>query len=134
MKTAIQMTMGKRASLFKAVAPIVNQGQDERFRQILREELQAHNTQSKQPSVKTKRAFSFPFGFIEGFSDELQKMAQLTLGSVAPKPTIPSQITSSIPRNSMSAKKPNYSQINPASAPGPAQMHQPLLNPPPVRG
>lgn len=134
MKTAGLANLGKTASLFKAVAPIVNQGQDERFRQIIREELQAHNTQPKQPSVKTKRAFQFPFGFIEGFSDELHKMAQMTLGSVAAKPTIPSQITASIPRNSMNAKKPNYSQINPASPPGPAQMTQPLLNPPPVRG
>lgn len=132
MKTAVPMM--KRAGLFRAVAPIVTQDQDERFRQILREELAA--SQPKQPSIKSKKKIAsiFPFGLLEGFSDELQKMAQLTLGSVAAKPTVSSQITSRIPRNTLSAKTPRYSQVNPAPQPGPAQMHQPVLSPPPVRG
>lgn len=139
MKSAIHSGMGKSAGLFRAVAPIVTQDQDDRFRQILREELsRTHQAQqSQQPSVKMKKAgieYPFPFGFIEGFSDQLQKIAQLTLGSVAPKPTVSSKITSSIPRNTMSASTPRYSQINSAPQPGPAQMHQPVLNPPPVRG
>ncbi len=136
MKSAVHTGMKKSASLFRAVAPIVTQDQDDRFRQIIREELSRNQApaQPKQPSVKSKLASAFPFGFIEGFSDELEKLAQLTLGSVAPKPTVSSKITSSIPRNTMSASTPRYSQINSAPQPGPAQMHQPVLNPPPVRG
>lgn len=137
MKTAIHRAIEKSAGLFRAVAPIVTADQDERFRQIIREELaSSHGAQSKQPSVKStmKTASVFPVALLEGFSDELQKLAQMTLGSVAPKPTVSSQVTARMPRNTLSAKTPTYSQVNPAPSPGPAQMHQPVLSPPPVRG
>ncbi len=138
MKTAIHRGLEKRGGLFRAIAPIATQDQDERFRKIIREELTTHSAQSQQPSVKpvkkTKTASIFPAGLLEGFSDELEKMAQLTLGSVAPKPTVSSQVTARMPRNTLSAKTPTYSQVNQAPQPGPAQMHQPVLSPPPVRG
>lgn len=138
-KTAYPERLQKEA-FFRVVNPIVTQEQDDRLRHIIREELsrtsQAHSAQ--QPSIKVKNAgrieSPLPLALIEGFSDYLEKMAQLTLSSVAPKPTISSQITSRMPRNTLSAKTPSYSQINPASTPGPAQTQQPVLSPPQVRG
>lgn len=143
MKTALNNSE-KRAGLFRAIAPVVAQEQDDRFRQIIREELsQMHPPKPVQPSVKSKTAalieYPFPLALIDGFYDQLQKTAQLTLSSVAPKPTI-SNAATRLPRNTltpstaMNAKPPSYSQVNPASSPGPAQTAQPLLSPPPVRG
>lgn len=129
--------IGKEA-FFRVIHPIITQEQDDRLRQIIREELSRTPQEPQQPSLKVKKAslidFPFPLALIEGFSDYLLKTAQLTMSSVAPKPTVSSQITARIPRNTLSAKTPTYSQVNPASTPGPAQMHQPVLNPPPVRG
>lgn len=129
--------IGKEA-FFRVVNPIITQEQDDRLRNIIREELTRVAPQSsKQPSFKTKSAslinYPFSLALIGGFSDYLQKTAQLTMSSVAPKPTIPSQV-SRMPRNTLSAKTPQYSQVNPASTPGPAQTLQPVLSPPPVRG
>lgn len=144
MKTVVPKNGGKGfekdAFIFRAIAPAVAQEQDERMRQIIREELSAHS-QTQQPSTKPKTKHAsieapFSLALVGGFCDELQKIkvAQLTMNSVAPKPTVSSQVTSRVPRNTLSAKTPTYSQVNPASAPGPAQMHQPTLSPPPVRG
>jgi hypothetical protein len=130
----------KSASLFRALAPVVAQDQDDRMRQIIREELQASQLHHpKQPSIKSKTASieaPFPLALVGGFSDEFQKIknAQLTMNSVATKPTVSSQVISRAPRNTLSAKTPSYSQVNQASTPGPAQMSQPTLSPPPVRG
>lgn len=137
----------KSSSFFRAVAPALVQDQDDRMRQIIREELHAHsntnqpsaNQPANQNPVKIKQAFivaPFSLALMGGFSDELLKIknAQLTMNSVATKPTIPSQITARATRNSLSTKTPSYSQINPASSPGPAQIAQPTLNPPIVRG
>lgn len=133
----------KRSSFFRAVAPAIVQDQDDRMRQIIREELKSHSsaqsTTANQTPVKVKQAFieaPFSLALIGGFSNEFQKIknAQLTMNSVATKPTIPSQITARATRNSLSTKTPSYSQINPASSPGPAQITQPTLNPPIVRG
>lgn len=142
-KTADPGGIGKEA-FFRVVNPIVTQEQDDRLRQLLREELsRVQSPQSaeppKQPSVKTKHAglllgSPFSLALIGGFSDYLKKTAQMTMSSVAPKPTVSSQVTARAPRNTLSAKTPQYSQVNPASTPGPAQMHQPVLSPPPVRG
>lgn len=147
-KTADPGGIGKRlekdGSIFRALAPAVVQDQDDRMRQIIREELQAnhphHPHHPQQPSIKVKEAsiLGAPFSLvlIEGFSDEVQKikLAQLTMNSVAPKPVVSSQLTSRLPRNTLSAKTPSYSQMNQASTPGPAQSHQPTLSPPPVNG
>ncbi len=136
----------KASSFFRAVAPALVQDQDDRMRQIIREELSAHSTNQPSPAqpikqnpVKIKQAFiaaPFSLALVNGFSDEFLKIksAQLTMNSVATKPTIPSQITARATRNSLSTKTPSYSQINPASSPGPAQITQPVLNPPMVRG
>lgn len=133
----------KDAFILRALAPVVAQENDDRMRQIIREELQAnhphHKDHHKQPSIKVKEAnisAPFPLALIGGFSDEMRriKIAQMTMNSVAPKPTVSSQVTSRVPRNTMSAKMPTYSQMNPSAAPGPAQSHQPTLEPPPVRG
>lgn len=137
-KTADPGGIGKEA-FFRVVSPIVTQEQDDRLRNIIREELsRSAPQQSQQPSPKVKNAslirYPFPLALVGGFSDYLQKTAQLTVSSVAPKPTVSSQITSRMPRNTLSAKTPQYSQINPASTPGPAQTLQPVLSPPPVRG
>lgn len=140
MKTADPGGIGKEA-FFRVVNPIVTQEQDDRLRNIIREELSRVNSAapSQQPSIKTKSAslisYPLPLALIEGFSDYLRKTAQLTLSSVAPKPTIPNQATR-LPRNTLttSTKPPQYSQVNPASTPGPAQTTQPVLGPPPVRG
>lgn len=144
-KTADPGGIGKKlekdASLFRAIAPAIVQDQDDRMRQIIREELQANQPQHphhpKQPSLKSKTASidaPFTLGLIGGFSDELQKIksAQLSMNSMATKPTVPSTIRA--PRNSMSTKIPTYSQINQASTPGPAQSSQPMLGAPPVNG
>ncbi len=229
-KTADPGGIGKRmekdAFIFRAIAPAIVKENDDRMRQIIREELQAANQPAKpdhphhpqQPSLKAKEASlveaPFSLALIGGFSDELQKIAgvprnlpfaahesaegakpstrrwdypehrmnahsqgkaiaemmagphplnpraaelvdivrggahrsrefarksiskiaQMTMNSVAPKPTVSSQVTSRVPRNTMSTKMPTYSQMNPASTPGPAQSHQPTLEPPPVRG
>ncbi len=133
----------KDAFIFRALAPAAAQEQDERMRQIFREELAATKSHpsSQQPPIKVKNkhaSLEAPFGLalIGGFSDELQKIksAQMTMSSVAPKPTVSSQVTARVPRNTLSAKTPSYSQVNPASTPGPTQAHQPTLSPPPVRG
>lgn len=133
----------KNSSFFRAVAPALVQDQDDRMRQIIREELKSHSAQSATPPnqspIKVKQAFiaaPFSLALMNGFSDEIQKIksAQLTMNSIATKPTIPSQITARATRNSLSTKTPSYSQINPASSPGPAQIAQPTLNPPMVRG
>lgn len=138
MKTAGSNGIGKQAglaSLFhQALPPVVG---DDKVRAIVREEMaksHENNSHHHQSSMKSKVATVFPFGFLEGFSDELVKIAQLTLGSVAPKPTVSSQVTAKMPRLSTSAKTPNYSQVNPVSQAGPAPMSQPVLSPPPVRG
>ena len=131
----------KDAGLFKALAT----AQDEHVRQLINEELaKKHNhSQShphiKQPSPNIKTAgITTPFvlALVEGFSDELQKIkiAQMIQSNIAPKATTSTQVTSSVPRNTLNAATPRYSQINPASAPGPMQQHQPVLSPPPVRG
>jgi hypothetical protein len=145
-KTADPGGVGKKlekdASIFRAIAPAITQDQDDRMRQIIREELQASQLRPhhKQPSIKAKVAsvLGAPFSLVlvEGFSDELQriKIAQLTMNSAAPKPTVSSQLTSRLPRNTLSPKTPSYSQMNPASTPGPSQMTQPTLSPPPVNG
>lgn len=137
-KTADPGGIGKEA-FFRALHPIIAQDQDDRLRHLIREELSRTAPQeAQQPSLKVKKAdlieTPFPLALIGGFSDCLQKLAQLTLSSVAPKPTISSQVTARMPRNTLSAKTPQYSQVNPASTPGPAQTHQPVLSPPPVRG
>lgn len=137
-KTADPGGIGKEA-FFRVINPIVTQEQDDRLRSIIREELSRTATQQpQQPSLKTKKAslidYPFPLALIGGFSDYLQKTAQLTMSSVAPKPTVSSNITARMPRNTLSAKTPQYSQVNPASTPGPAQTLQPVLSPPPVRG
>jgi hypothetical protein len=138
-KTADPGGIGKEAGLLDLVhksLPPVAVG-DDKIRAIVREEVaKSHeiNSHQHQSSMKSKVASVFPFGFLEGFADELEKIAQLTMSSVAPKPTVSSQITAKMPRMSTSAKPPNYTQVNPASQPGPAQMHQPVLSPPPVRG
>lgn len=130
----------RKTAFFRVVNPIVTKDQDDRLRNIIREELSrvGSSDASKQPSTKSKTASlssPFPLALIEGFSDYLRKTAQMTLSSVAPKPTISNQATR-LPRNTLtaSAKPPQYSQVNPASTPGPAQMTQPVLSPPPVRG
>lgn len=216
-KTADPGGIGKHA-FFRVVNPLVTAEQDDRFRQIIREELSRTQTPApQQPSTKTKKAglieYPFSLALFGGFSDELRKeagvpralpfaahespdgvsptthrwnypehrmnahsqgraiagmmaehpmtpetaslmdtvrkgaqrsrelarksiskVAQMTLSSVAPKPTVSSQVTSRMPRNTLSAKTPTYSQVNPAPMAGPAQMHQPVLSPPPVRG
>jgi len=137
-KTADPGGIGKSAGLFGALPPISIGDQDAKLRMIIREELSQHHAKQQQPSVKAKEAsliaYPFPLGLIEGFSDELAKTANMTLNSVAPKPTISTSVTSRMPRNTLSAKTPSYSQMNPAPTPGPAQTSQPVLSPPPVRG
>lgn len=137
-KTADPGGIGKQA-FFRVVNPIVTQEQDDRLRTIIREELsRTAPQQPQQPSLKTKKAglldYPLSLALIGGFSDYIQKTAQMTLANVAPKPTVSSQVTARMPRNTLSAKTPQYSQVNSASTPGPAQTHQPVLNPPPVRG
>lgn len=131
----------KRAGLFRAIAPVLNQEQDDRMRQIIREELHnaKFNTHMPTSSHKMKSAcIEYPLSsaLVNGFSDELQKIksAQLAMSNLAAKPTTISKITSAVPRNTLSASTPRYSQVNPASTPGPAQQHQPVLSPPAVRG
>lgn len=149
MKTAVPNNGGmfeKGAFIFRALAPAVAQEQDDRMRQIIREELAATSShQSKQPSVKSKNKLAsieapFSLALIVGFSDEFQKIkqGQMTLNNVAAKPSIQSPLSAAAkappkPSLTASAKPPTYSQVNPASAPGPAQSFQPTLSPPPVR-
>lgn len=138
-KTAYPEGLRKEA-FFRVVNPIVTQDSDDRLRTIIREELSRVSPPEhpKQPSLKTKTSgllsSPLPLALIGGFSDYLRKTAQMTLSSVAPKPTISTQVTARMPRNTMSAKTPQYSQVNPASTPGPAQTTQPVLGAPPVRG
>lgn len=124
----------KYAGLFSTVTQL----QDDHLRQIVREELSknpkplvpTHNTHQ----TKTKVA-SLPVAMIDGFYDELEKIANLTMSTVVPKPTISSGVRSSMPRNTMMNKPtPKWSQVNQASQPGPTQSVQPVLSPPIVRG
>lgn len=131
----------KEAGLFRAFAPIVSKEQDERMRQIVREEIRNANlsTHNQQSSHKMKTAYiDYPLSttLFNGFSNELLKIkaAQLAMNPIAPKPTTVSKITSQVPRNTMNPATPRYSQVNPAPMPGPAQQSQPVLSPPPVRG
>lgn len=92
----------------------------------------------EKSSIKTAGIDSpLPAALLEGFSDEIKKIkvAQTTMSSVAPKPTVPSTLTSTIPRNTMKTTTPRYSQVNPAAAmqPAPTSNVQPMLSPPPVR-
>lgn len=141
-KTADPGGIGKEA-FFRVVNPIVTQDNDDRLRTIIREELSRvppPEYHHKQPSLKSKTAgmglltYPLPLALIGGFSDYLRKTAQMTMSSVAPKPTVSTQVTARMPRNTLSAKTPQYSQVNTASSPGPAQTTQPVLGPPPVRG
>jgi hypothetical protein len=144
-KTADPGHIGKEAGLFGLAAPLVQKDQDERMRLIVREELKTHkghsnhHSHSQHPSTNVKiGSIGTPFALtlVEGFSDELQKIktASLTMNSVAPKPTVSSQITARAPRNTLHASSARYSQINPAPQAGPAQTTQPLMSPPAVRG
>jgi hypothetical protein len=136
MKTAVPNDLRKHA-FFRVVNPIVTQEQDERLRHIIREELSRTQSPSpQQPSLKIKESAlrsPFPLALIGGFSDYLQKTSNMTLSSVAPKPTAAIGVARA-PRNTLKAGASSYSQINGPAQPGPAAMSQPVLSPPPVRG
>ncbi len=83
---------------------------------------------SKESSGKSKTAHLLPF--LDGFSDELSKIA----GALQGTPSTVSEIKSTIPRNTMKMSTPKYSKINPDSPGSPASQLQPVLSPPPVRG
>lgn len=118
----------KEAGFLGAIAPIVTQDQDARMRQIIREELQA--SQVKPPGKKRQNIKTATLRNIAG---SFLKQSQLTLSSVAAKPTIPGAIKA--PRGTLTGGVPKqYTQVNAANAPGPSQTLQPVLNPPPVRG
>lgn len=133
MKTADPSFTEKRASFFRAVSavtPIVNDELDERTRHIIREELAKMNVQPsapKKPSVKSKIASLLPF--LDSFSDEVEKLANMV-----PGPSTVSSTKALIPRPSMRTTAPKYTQVNPSTPGSPAQQHQPVLGPPPVRG
>lgn len=134
-KTADLGGLSKRASFFRAVSavtPIVNEELDERTRHLIREELSKMNAQLsfQKPSGKSKIAVLLPF--LESFSDEVEKIANLVSGVRAPATM--STIRSTIPRNTLKTTTPKYTQINPPSMGSPAQLHQPILGPPSVRG
>jgi len=134
-KTADPGGLSKRASFFRAVSavtPIVNEELDERTRHLIREEISKMNAQpsSQKPSGKSKIAMLLPF--LESFSDEVEKIANLVPGVRAPATV--STIKATIPRNTMKTTTPKYTQVNPSSTGSPAQLHQPVLGPPPVRG
>jgi len=120
-----------KSNLAPALSP------DDHIRSIIREEMHTKQSPKKPHHEHHKLAtigYPFPFGFLEGFSDELCKIAQMSLSNVAPKPAVSSQITSKMPRISASVKTPKYTQVNGPGSPGPEAMHQPVLGPPPVRG
>jgi hypothetical protein len=133
-KTADPGGLTKRASFFRAVSavtPIVNEELDERTRHIIREELARMNPPSPQkPSAKRKIAMLLPF--LEGFSDELEKIANMA--SMIPGPSTVSSSKSLIPKPSIRSSAPKYTQVNPSTPGSPAQQQQPVLGPPPVRG
>lgn len=126
--------MEKRASFFRAVSavtPVINDELDERTRHIFREEFAKMSpapSSPKKPSTKSKIAMLLPF--LDSFSDELQKIANL---AGVPGPSTVSSSKSLIPKNTLKSA-PKYTQVN-SSTPGtPAQQHQPVLGAPPVRG
>lgn len=67
--------------------------------------------------------------FLDGFSDELQKIA----GALQGAPTTVSEIKSTIPRSTMKSA-PKYTKVNPEAPATPIAQHQPVLSPPAVRG
>jgi len=129
----------KRASFFRAVSavtPVINEELDERTRHIIREELAKMNVLTspsapKKPSVKSKVAMLLPF--LDSFSDEIAKLAAMVPGVTAPS-TVSSVKNSTVPRPSMKTTTPKYTKVNPSPMGVPAQQHQPVLGPPPVRG
>jgi hypothetical protein len=123
----------KRASFFRAISavtPVVNEELDERTRHIIREELAKMQPAPlpKKPSVKSKIAMLLPF--LDSFSDEVLKIANLVPG--VPGPSTVSSTKSLIPKASMKTTAPKYTQVNPPTG-SPAQQMQPVLGPPPVR-
>lgn len=126
----------KRASFFRAVSavtPVINEELDQRTRHIIREELakmNPHPSVPKKPSVKSKIAALLPF--LDGFSDEIQKIANLVPGVTGPSTV--SSTKSLIPRAAMKASPSKYTQVNLSSPGSPGQQHQPVLGPPSVRG
>lgn len=90
------------------------------------DDVQTANPQ--ESSGKSKTAHLLPF--LDGFSDELSKIA----GALQGTPSTVSEIKSTIPRNTMKMSTPKYSKINPDSPGSPASQLQPVLSPPPVRG
>ncbi len=83
----------------------------------------------EKDSGKSKIARLLPF--LDGFIDELTKIANL--GAMGAPATV-SDIKSTIPRNTMKAGVAKYSKVNSDMSESRAQMHQPVLSPPPVRG
>ena len=129
----------KEAGIFHALAPLTQPVQDDRIRQIVKEELSnsnlsTHNTHSSHKMKSASIDYPLSTDLINGFSDEFKKikLAQLAVANIAAKPTTVSKATSSVPKNTLNPATPRYSQVNQASVPGPASQLQPTLNPPPV--
>ncbi len=98
----------------------------------------------------SSRAVSRLAPLLDGFSDELQKLSNLSglahtpspLSAARPltalsgqvgSPTTLSQVKSTIPRNTMKSSG-KYSKVHAAGVPSPVSQAQPVLSPPPVRG
>jgi hypothetical protein len=128
----------KRAGFFRAVSavtPIVNEELDERTRHIIREELAKMGPQAspQKPSMKSKMASAVLLPFLDSFSDEIQKIANLNSGAIQGPSTV-SSTKSLIPRNTLKTTTPKYTQVNPSSAGVSTQQSQQPLGAPPVRG
>lgn len=127
-------TLTKRASFFRAVSavtPMVNEELDERTRHIIREELAKMGPlpSPQKPSMKSKIAMLLPF--LDSFSDEIHKIANLVPGVQGPSTV--SSTKSLIPRNTLKATTPKYTQVNPTSVGGSSQQTPSPLSAPPVR-
>lgn len=130
-KTADPGGIGKEAVFGRILAPLLTDANDERMRLIVQEELSKKSPPHQKHKTANLMASPFSPALIRGFADEIMKIANLS--GTDGKPTVASDIKSTMPRNTLTSPA-KYSKIHTDSSPSPVSKLQPVLSPPPVQG
>ena len=86
---------------------------------------------SEQAGERLGKEASYLAPFLNGFTDELTKIANLS--GTSGSPTTLSEVKSTIPKNTLKTSG-TYSKVHSDMSESPVANHQPVLGPPPVRG
>jgi hypothetical protein len=137
-KTADPGEFSKESGLLHFLRPGRVSPIDQYTREIVREEIakaQSNKPAKMESPIKDKikmAGISSVLSLIDGFSDELQKIANMP--PISGAPTTVNQVQGMVPKNTLKNNTPKYTQINAGMGGSPVQSHQPVLSPPPVRG